>query len=621
MGWGARISAMLLVFSTIFFVITGASQLMDSDRFIDPEGVSLNGKWDFKNAVSPDCVDARQPSGRAPCFAVEKELWPLTVEVPKPLDAQIKQPLAKEFWYRKKIYIPDKLLQMHEELSITLGSTKGAHEIWINGHYLASGEELSLANHPLPRFLLGSDGVAEVVVRVGLTETLFPGIVHLRPTMIGRTKYLSNQLEDFYFQISSKPLIPTIFKAVLFLTFMALFIAMPMRREYIYFSLYCFFGAAVSLCYWRYQPFYSDYFFRQQLIFIATLGSAACVPLFVIEFFRFNKSLCSTAAAFSTFIFFTPVTSLLWISDNAKRVTLYQWSYEMIPWVVYIPAIIFSVACSLFLLRNLHIKHRAFQGFLLAGCFLVSIVFGDFYFAKFFSFKVVLSPDLIDIGVFSALSFLMIGDFKSLNTIFQKSKGALPSFVSRLLSAGVRQAIVEFRAVTLVIDVVSYTKKLSHLSSNERDDYNTKIKEILSIITEEYGGEKISDTGDGGVYVWNILKEEEERDAIEKALLAAINISEKADNGMGVFFRMGAAMGEIKCHFNAPNYSFLGDPINIASRLEASAEIGQVLVHESISVSNLKMFIEEEMKTYQMKGGVFTARPITKKKNHLVIAA
>lgn len=76
---------------------------------------------------------------------------------------------------------------------------------------------------------------------------------------VGRASVLIHQERDYQFQTIAKPLFSVIFKLSLFMIFAALFVLMPIRREYLWFSVYALASGLAALGYWKLNPFYEDY--------------------------------------------------------------------------------------------------------------------------------------------------------------------------------------------------------------------------------------------------------------------------------------------------------------------------------------------------------------------------
>ncbi len=579
-GWGTRLAVLLLMIVFVGLGAVGFSALVNPNQFVDPEGLNLAGEWEFYNGSLKSS--------------------PIKVDVPKPLDGQIHGQLAQEYFYKRKVEIPELLFTCGEDLSVTLGSIKGKYSIWINGQHLATSVSPSnLANYSLPKEFLKNPKL-NITVRVEKAETLFPGIVHLVPMQIGRTKFISHQVGHRFFQLAVKPIVPALFKGVIFLIFATLFFSMPIRREYFWFSIYALASSLSAISLWQYSPFYEDFYLRQRLIFTFSTLSLACVPLLTAEFCRLDRRLRAMAAVISCLVSVVPILSLVWIHGPAREQFLFQTVYGWAPTIVFVPCLMLVFACAWFVGGKIKLRHRMFQ----------LLVFGSFLFGglitqgslgrELLQFKSFYFAEIVDVAVVIGLALSMVFDFKVTSMQWQRSKKSLPSMVARLTSAGLKNAVVEFQAVVLVVDVVGYTKMLITLNSEERDKYNSEVKRVASIAVQEFAGEKVSDTGDGAVFIWTFENSVDRSEMESRAMSAANRLNEISSS---IRFRGGISLGLIKCHWDEPQFSFLGDPINCAARLQTAAIPGSVLVDEQISIAGA-------VREYEIKGARFRARSL-----------
>lgn len=601
MGNGIRLSTLAALLAVILGSAYGLSALITPANYVDPIGLELSGEWDFQNGARKN-----------------GDTWNRKVKVPKPLAPQLgEEELASEIWYRRTFSLSKALWEKRDELWLSLGSIKGAYTISIDGKYVASGDGLGPAVYKIPPNILDDERKNhELTVRVTPTEGLFPGIVHFTPMQLARSRFLQRQILDYYFQVAAKPLIPAVFRWVLFMAFAALFIAMPIRREYLYFSLYAFFSGLAALSWWRFFPLYEDFFAKKQFLFVSTLMAHACIPIFVVEFFRLRKAIREFAFVYSGVVVSLPLLSEFFLHAEEKKIVLQQLVYNQIPYFVMLPAAAFSLLCTIYLRNRIRVGHRFVQGAVLSICLAASTALEAGWLKNGVSFERYLTPEYLDLTLFLALAVLMIGDFRSLNYMFLRTKESLPSIVQKLVLAGIKQSVQEFRAVVLVVDTVGYTKKIATMTSEERDIYNRRLKGTLQPIVDAFGGERISDTGDGLVAVWNLPADAAGAESSRKsAIEAAMAIAENGERDNELRFRVGLAEGTVKCLFESPNYSFLGDPINVATRLEAAASPNEVLVHESLPLSKVseRGFYEGQEQVFVVKGANYRGRAVTRK--------
>jgi class 3 adenylate cyclase len=603
-----RYGLMVVLATCLAGAIVGVNSLLDKKRFYDPAGYELAGNWDFYNGPSNICSDPRLPARTAPCLAKDfDQKWPLQVKVPLPLQDQVKEKLADEFWYRKKFTVPAEILQSKESLSITLGAIKGPHSVWVNGEFLGAGPELGVANYILPKSFISKDGVMIITVKVGKYETLFRGIVHGFKMQIGATKFLQLQEANQKFNLVARPLIGLVIKGSIFFIFALLFAVMPIRREYFLFSLYAFFSAMNVFFNWMFSPIYEQYFLRQLVAFSCQLLAVVTIPIFIVEFFRLNKTILKYVYAYSASVVLMMAAAWGLVHED-KKVLLYDWFYANHIYITHIPALIGGFIFIKFLRSRVRVAHRILPAQFLIGAFCINVITNLIYMNGFLRFtNNFIFYEFIDLVTFFIMAFVMAGEFKAVSNLFIKSKNLLPSMVAKLTSAGVQQAIVEIRAVVLVADVVSYTKTLKLLSTQETDVYNHTIKERLQGIIQSSGGEKISDTGDGGVFIWEYKTPEQRASALQSALRAGLELAAQSKGNATVKYRVALAAGALKCHVDYPNYGYVGDPIIEAARLQDLATVGNVLVSESITRSELGIHANAKLRTEKIKGAEFRA--------------
>ena len=144
-------------------------------------------------------------------------------------------------------------------------------------------------------------------------------------------------------------------------------------------------------------------------------------------------------------------------------------------------------------------------------------------------------------------------------------------------------------AAIVFTDIVGYT---ATTQADEQEAWNQvrKHEEAIKLFTEKYGGEVLNYYGDGSLSPFPSTS-----DAIE----AAAKIQDKMLQTPPVPLRIGIHLGEI--YFK--DGKFLGDSINIASRIQSEAEAGQIYVSEAVfqTAKNKPNFTFEEVGTRQLK--------------------
>ena len=602
MGLRARVvllMALLLVVGSSFW---GVHALMRPDSFFDPQGIDLRGEWDFFNG---------SPSNKK--VSVQK------VKVPEPLEPQLREPLAQEFWYVKQFLLTDDLWKDRDKLWIALGSVKGKHQVWLNDKYVGSADGSSLGIYPLTLEQLNKKAI-EIRVKVLKGDFRFPGIVHFVPMQIGRGEILQKQISHYYFELGVKPVIPAILRWVLFIGFAAFFLAMPIRREYAIFAFYSLFGAIQALSGWRFFPLYDDFSLRHGIFFHAQILCMAMVPIFVAEFLRFHSRSRFVVWIYSFIFAAIPITAYFMAKSSSQRLSMAEGVHAVWPWLSYGLGSIFCLLAAQYFYRRLHLVNRSVSAAMLGVFLILQAAISGIHSSKQFLYNLFLLPEFLDIAMLGCASYALVGDFGNLNKLFFRAREALPGRVKRLLHRKATDAVEELFGICLVVDTVGYTKKIAAMNEMEKEQFNKKLKSILLPIIQTSGGEKIADTGDGIVALWELDSAADTYSKAHESCFSAarqiLAISEQHDD---LQFRMGMAQGSMKCFFHSPNFSYLGDPINIASRLESVACAGEVLVHESVSTAPEENL--ENLRSYLAKGAQFKARVLGKKEKPRLRAA
>lgn len=192
-----------------------------------------------------------------------------------------------------------------------------------------------------------------------------------------------------------------------------------------------------------------------------------------------------------------------------------------------------------------------------------------------------------------------------------RSQSALPSQVARLAATRANYALGKSDAIIVVVDAVGYTRQLAVMTLEDRDFLNETMKNSLHPLVTASGGEKISDTGDGSVYRWDVGREED-------ALYVAMQVSGLELMDGKLRFRVGVASGVITCHYRSTEFSYLGEAINRAARLQSAAEAGVVLSDESVVIP--EGMAAGENTHYLIKGQRFSARRLRGRRRSAIFA-
>ena len=144
-------------------------------------------------------------------------------------------------------------------------------------------------------------------------------------------------------------------------------------------------------------------------------------------------------------------------------------------------------------------------------------------------------------------------------------------------------------AAIVFTDIVGYTA-ITQEDEQKAWQQVKKHEDVIESCTKYYGGEVLNYYGDGCLSTFPSAT-----DAIE----AAGKIQEKMQEEPKVPLRIGIHLGEI--YFK--DGKFLGDGINIASRIQSEAEEGRIYISEVVfqTAKNKPNFIFKEVGTRQLK--------------------
>lgn len=590
----ARIGIGLVATTTILIAcVLFAVNMSDGSQL--PKGAfDLSGDWDFQNGP---LVDGR------PQFTDR-------VQVPEPLAPQLGSELKEEFWYRKKIQLSSRELNLSEPLAIFLGTIKGEHEIFWNGDRIGSGGKLVLGIYQLPGSLSKS-GWAELRIRVKKTEHLFPGMVHKLPVAIGPTSSFDKVREYYMFDSGVKPLMLAVFKFCLFLLFSFLFISVPQKREYFSFAFFVLFSACAAALYSRYVPFYFDYFLRSALTFVATTFAFCSIPWVTADILRLSQRARSLARVYGATLGVTLLSATLWISSRSSEISLYQYAGRWLPIAVGIPSI---VGC-IWILNKLSptLKHRQIQ----VGAFAILLFLGTVAWwlnsGTLFSFHYIPYPELWDIGLFAGLAVSAAMDMRFTTRRSERAGKVIPSWFSGFLASGIDQVTLELPMVAIAVDTVGYTRLLSEMDDEGKSQLHANIRARMAPVVERFGAQKLSDRGDGALFAWDLSGDERHRRSqVRMAVAGAEYLVMESANSVGIKFRVGVAAGIVRGELKGSELSFLGEPLNAASRLEAAARPGTVLLHDSVAGYLDPTTLSNEWIKIEVKGVAYRAMPLHK---------
>jgi class 3 adenylate cyclase len=590
-NWQRKGAIALLILSFIFTVGL-LFKSMEPKNYFDADGMDLSGEWLFHNGAQG-----------------KDHSWEHVVSVPKPLPEEIRNSLKSEYWYRKDLILSDSIMRAAEPISISLGSIKGAHEVYWNRQFLGARDEYGLALYRVPRNFLSNKNV-RIELRVQKIKSAFPGIVHFNPMPLGRSRIIENQELDFYFQTGIKPLIPSFLKGVLFFLFLSLFALIPNRPEYLSFSFFSLFGAASSAMYSRFLPFYNDYYFRNALIFTMFALGLACIPVMTANFLRLGKVEKFWALFYGASVGIVMLLSAIFLRSQERLVSLYQLFQTWSPIIILSPCIFFAARQIFRMRRHKDLSHRVWQISFYTFCLITAMLSWGVTAKYFFRFDKLLSPELIDLGVFVGIGSAFLLDFRFASLRSERVGNAVPKWFQSMLVNARPNMTVEHQLLAMAVDTVGYTKALSKSDSEEKRKIHQSIRVALALLTEVYGAQKLSDRGDGALYAWDYPSDAREREAlVQKVLFACRAISRGIEGGLQ--FRAGMAAGLVRCEWRQGDFSFLGEALNSASRLESIAKPGTILVDESLIEDfrahlTVDGWLEAEVKGLRYRGKVLS---------------
>ncbi|RYZ85257.1 MAG: hypothetical protein EOP04_16370 [Proteobacteria bacterium] len=579
----------LLVFGSVLIgCMVGFHRGWSSDGYRLPGALDISGEWEFYN-------------GKLAPAEAQTKLFPFKVQVPKPLPPEIREKLAEEFWYRKRFEVPK---FWFGDLAISLGSIKGEHQVFWNDQYLGSGRKTGIASYQIPEAFLKSR-TATLTVRVKRYETLFPGIVHFNSVVLGNADAIAKHQTLYYFENGLKRFVSAIIKLVLAMLFICLFLVTPEKREYLPFAIYGLLSAASAVSTSKFLPIFDDFYFKNSMQFLLSALSLAFVPIVTSAFLRMpnDQRSFSRSLGFAAPLVFL-IAALLVRSPN-DALDVYRMGNEWIPFLVGIPSLIL---CVYWLLKlDASLRHRKLQILLFSLSLLLGITAGSAFGSQYQIFQLFIYPEFLDLLVFIGLAAALVLDFRVISRRSDRAGKAIPKWFAGFLATGTQRVQFEIPMLVLAVDTVAYTKKLNGLSEHSKDKLHNEIRSLLVTLTEKFGAQKLSDGGDGGMFGWDKPKDSHDW----KEIFAGVRYiaSVRGDN-FGVNFRAGVAAGSVRCEMNGGDFSFMGDALNAAARLESMSKPGEPLVDGSLIELIDPHLLEEEWIQAELKGVVYRGRAL-----------
>lgn len=568
----------------------GLYQSMNLGDFDVAESVDLRGEWDFHNGgLRPE--DAMTAAFES------------SVVVPKPLPAEIRSNLKDEYWYRREVVLPEHLL--HKDLGLSLGSVKGRHEVYWNGVYVGAGSRTGVRVQFIPA--AGTKKVKNTLaVRIKKMDSTFPGIVHFTAVSLGEATRYEGLETRYHFEVGFKPLLPAAFKLALFFLFAGLFLAMPRKREYFSFSILTLFSALNAAFFSRFMPGYEDQQMRLGFQFLFSTLSLGCTPWITADVLRWSDFWRSNARIFGASLVIVFIGASLLIDSHA-RIAVYQISSSWLPLLVGIPS---AAACYL-ALSNVprFASHRRIQIQVIGACLFIGAITWGALGPVLHTFQAFVVPEVLDMMIFAGLSSAMALEMRATNNRSDRAAKIVPKWVKGFLASGVSRLKLEIPMVAMKIDTVGYTAALAKMSAEEKEDFHGKIREVIADLTLRFGAQKLSDGGDGAMFGWDLPVGLEQRHALMREIISSCQFLADGKHG-AMKFRVGLAAGEVRCELRGSDYSFLGEALNSAARMEVLATPGVPLVDESL----VALFSDEGLGGWvqsELKGVVYRGRPLS----------
>lgn len=582
-----RLLASLLFGAVLLGCMYGFHRGWSSDGYRVPGALDLSGEWEFHNGAY------------SPYEALAMPFYE-RVEVPKPLPAAIKEKLAEEFWYRKRFKLP----AVSGPLAISFGTIKGESEIYWNGRYIGSGAKTGWVALKVPNEYLNQSDVT-VSVRVKAYKTQFPGIVNLYAVQLGDAELIATHTTKYYFELGVKPILAAIIKLIFALLFAVLYLAAPSKREYLPFAFFALFSSAGAASTTKFLPIYDDFYFKNAAQFFFGAMTLSLVPIFTAAFLRLSESHRSIARVFG---FSSPLIFLLaafLVPNSEQLLAVYRISNEWMPLLVGFPSITACIYC--FWRIDKKLAHRKTQITVFGTSLLVGLLAWGSFASKYQSFQLFRYPEYLDLLVFVGLASALILDFQVVSRRSEKAGKTIPKWFSGFLATGTKEVKFEIPMIALAVDTVGYTKKLVGLNANEKDELHREIRGLLQPLVEHFGAQKLSDGGDGGIFAWDQPVSKKEW---EEIIQGVKYISQARGERFAVEFRVGMAAGSVRCSMSGSDFSFMGDALNVAARLESISKPGEPLVDGSVVQFIDESLLNKDWVEAELKGVVYRGRSL-----------
>ena len=351
---------------------------------------------------------------------------------------------------------------------------------------------------------------------------------------------------------------------------------------------------------------YFDFFLRNELIFFATSVAFGAIPWMTSDILRLSgpRKLYAKMYGFGWATAF--LSASIWVSSREGEVFLFQFAGRWLPVIVGLPSVIAGAYVSWTLTPTL--QHRRTQILFFSTLVSAGTIAWWISAGSLFSFRYIPYPELWDIGLFGSLAISTVLDFRFLSRRAERADKVVPKWFSSFLASGIDHVTLEMPLVAMAVDTVSYTKLLANLDAEGKSKLHAAIRERMAPLVEKFGAQKLSDRGDGALFGWDFSgNEEARRSFVRLAIAAGEYLAIESENSVGIKFRIGIAVGIVRCELKGSETSFLGEPLNAASRLEAMAKPGTMLLHETIVPYVNAKTLEKDWVSVELKGVEYRA--------------
>jgi class 3 adenylate cyclase len=341
------------------------------------------------------------------------------------------------------------------------------------------------------------------------------------------------------------------------------------------------------------------------MIFLFSTVALSVVPMLTADLLRLSESRrpLFRIYGFSLALIFLGAALM---ATGPARLFVYTLANTWMPLLTLVPMAGYSLFHSWKLdpvLRHRKVQISAFAIFILVGLFAIGTSMSTLFKFQLTQFEV-----FFDLLVNAGLAVALAMDFRFMSMRSMKAGQVVPKWFSGIISTGAERVILDLPLVVIAVDTVGYTKHLVALPIDARENLHASIREKMRLLTDEFGGQKISERGDGGIFAWDLPAGKRRREVLDTVMAAARYLGQSEN---GVFFRAGIAAGVVRAEMRAGDISFLGEALNVASRLEGLAEPGAALIDEDLALE-ISEQTEPESKEAELKGVTYRARPLKK---------